>query len=123
MQFSQLFTVCLAATLATATPMGESRDLSKRGCYGGGEKWGDKARTAADRAGSFCKDIKGTFQAGKTKHGCYGFDNGNRADFYIQRSASTKGDLSEDRCNSLLQEQIFNCARGGEGDRDGWYYR
>ncbi|KAI9374022.1 hypothetical protein BJX61DRAFT_500261 [Aspergillus egyptiacus] len=120
MQLMTVLTAALAATLAAATPT----DLNKRGCYGGGEKFGDKRGAALQYAGQWCNGAgSGGFHAGQTKHACYEHDNGNRVEFWLQRRASTGTSLGKDSCNAYLQSQINGCDRGGSGEGDGWYYR
>lgn len=120
MQLTYIFTTAIAVTLVAASPA----ELSKRGCYGGGEQFGDKRGAALQYAGQWCSgDGSGGFGTGRTKHACYSHDNGNRVEFWLQRRASTSGNLSKDDCNAYLQSQINGCDRGGEGEADGWYFR
>ncbi|KAJ6113929.1 hypothetical protein N7523_007246 [Penicillium sp. IBT 18751x] len=124
MQISHLFTALLAMGLVSATPIEESQIL-ERSCSGG-KKWGDNRNAAIDHAGRWCSGNGGSegYHAGQTKYGCYNLPFGkNKAEFWIQRKATTGSSLTSPQCNGYMQEQINNCEKGGSGERNGWYFR
>ncbi|KAJ5123662.1 hypothetical protein N7448_009759 [Penicillium atrosanguineum] len=124
MQISHLFTALLAMGLVSATPTEEAQ-IEERSCSGG-KKWGDNRNVAIDHAGRWCSGNGGSegYRAGQTKYGCYNLQFGNnKAEFWIQRKATTGGSLTSSQCNAYMQEQINNCERGGSGERNGWYFR
>lgn len=133
MLLSQILSISAVLSLAVGTPLTggkssenlETRELVKRSCYDG-EPWGSNLNHAIDRAGSWCSGPSGSgvYRAGLRKTGCYDAVVGSlRYAFEIQRTESTTGDLTIAQCNVFLQEQINNCERGGEGERDGWFFR
>jgi hypothetical protein len=134
MQLSQILSMFAVVSLAIGTPLDgdkglegvEARDLVKRECYSGGKTWGDNRNHAIDRAGRWCSGSggSGTYRAGQTKYGCYNALFGdNKYEFWIQRTGTTSASLSSPQCNEYMQEQIRNCDRGGQGERNGWYFR
>lgn len=136
MQLTHIFTVLAIASLAVGTPLNgdntspaegvEVRDLIKRECYSGGKTWGDNRDHAISLAGRWCsgKGGIGSYRAGLIKTGCYNSKLGqNRYNFEIQNKKTTTRSLDSVGCNTFMQEQIRNCARGGRGERNGWSFR
>ena len=130
MQLSYLFTVFLAANLASASPAPveevdshEGSQLQKRECWWNGVEWGDKIGPARDALGWWCSGNggPGVYRAGLTRHYCKNFDNGKSAHFYMQNQADYPRDLTKAECNRLLS-QHFNCRGGGEGTNNKWHY-
>lgn len=150
MQLAHMFTILAIASLAVGTPLNggstsptegveardlvgtspaegvEVRDLMKRACYSGGKTWGDNRDHAIDRAGRWCSGNggSGSYRAGLVKSGCYNSKHGkNRYNFEIQNKTPNTRSLDSAGCNTLLQDRIKNCNRGGRAERDGWSFR
>lgn len=136
MQLSHILSVLAVASFAVGIPLNgdsnsfaegvEARDLMKRSCDSGDKTWGDNSNHAIDRAGRWCSGDGGSgeYRAGLIKSGCYNAQFGsNHYAFHIQNTNVTPQTLDPAGCNTFMQEQINNCPNGGEGERDGWYFR
>lgn len=118
--------VALSAALASGAAIERSEpvhQLSKRGCYSGGEDWGDQLSNALTKAEDFCKIKPADLNEGEGYSKCYDLSNTKRVDFNVGNKSNKRRNLSYNDCYDGLQKEIKKCGNGGSSSYTNWKYR
>ncbi|ETS76572.1 hypothetical protein PFICI_11959 [Pestalotiopsis fici W106-1] len=128
MQFHNLLILALSAT-STALPSGsgtnEVHSVEKRGCYSGGEPWGDSKDYAFQLAAGACNSAMGqrTYTAlSSSTSTCYDLGNNRHVNFNIFKLTGDDRFLGYDECYDGLQKEINGCGYGGDSSYTNWRY-
>jgi hypothetical protein len=128
MQFTNLLILAISATsnaLPSAPGTNDARAVEKRGCYSGGEAWGDSRGFAFELAASTCNSAMGqrTYTAlSPSAATCYDLGNGRKVNFYIEKLSGDDRFLSQSECYDGLQKEIGGCDNGGDSSYTNWRY-
>jgi hypothetical protein len=115
----------LTATLASGAAIERSEpvhQLSKRGCYSGGEGWSEQKDNALAKARDFCNIKPSDFNPGEGYGRCYDLSNTKRVDFNVGSISDSRRNLSYDDCYDGLQKEINGCGTGGSTRYTNWQY-
>ncbi|KFA69576.1 hypothetical protein S40285_09108, partial [Stachybotrys chlorohalonatus IBT 40285] len=98
-------------------------------CGSTAKTWGDNKPAALQNAVNWCDgnartDGSGGFATGQTKNGCFNAPLGTNKFLFTARNDFGVGmSLPVAKCERMIKAAINNCARGGTGKLESWWFK